>query len=417
MKNLIPFILRFIRVLCLALVLTFSASLHANTVMNIEIDYMDSTATGGHSHMPQTNEIAAVVQMFACRGITLNIVVDQAIPHYNVMPRDPNNMNNFFNYAGDPAAFGFMKLVYFNHIGQAGWHYCIFGHKYMDTDGTASGSSGLGQSLGGCFVVTLGDFTGQIGTPFERASTLAHEFGHNLGLAHGAVGDFQPNKPSIMSYFYQLRGVRTALIDAGLSTPQAALLKEMDYSDGSMCALNELALNETFGSGMVSVDWNCNGNISGNVSQGIDDSINWCKNPGMDRNTLSDVNEWAVIFDTTAIVPAKSSTVQPRDISCVTAEEMRRYQKSFVTNLPQPTLTIEPCISAKMIYLTQGASPSGTGTCSSPFTTLGMAQAQAPSGSHLFCLPGTYTLDAGPVHLNKPMTIFCNIGTTVIHPH
>ena len=54
--------------------------LAAATVMNIEIDYMDSTPTGGHSHGPQPDEIAAVVQMFACHGITLNIVVDQAIP-------------------------------------------------------------------------------------------------------------------------------------------------------------------------------------------------------------------------------------------------------------------------------------------------------------------------------------------------
>ena len=414
MEKLISSRLRFVRSLGLAWAMILSVSPLAATVMNIEIDYME--VSGGHSHKPQPAEIAAVVQMFACRGITLNIVVDQSIPHYNVMPRDPNNLNNFFGYSDVPSSFGNLRDLYFNHKGQAGWHYCIFGHQYMADTGATTSSSGLGQNPGTYFVVTLGAFSGQIGTPFDRASTLAHEFGHTLGLVHGAVGKYQPNKPSIMSYFYQLSGVRTALLDAGLSTPQAVLLKEMDYSDGTMCTLNEMLLNEQFGSGMVSVDWDCNGTISGNVSQGIDDAGNWCTDPGSDRNILPDVNEWSIIQDTTASFSARSDTAPPRDVSCVTAEEMKSYQQRFTPNLPQPTLTTEPCISAKMIYLTPGALPAGSGTCSSPYTMLGLAQVLAPSGSHLFCLPGTYTLDAGPVHLNKPMTIFCNIGTAVLKP-
>src|SRR5256885_1463975 len=129
----------------IAAILLFSLQIAGAITFNIEIDYMDSTASGGHSHKPQPDEIAAVVQIFA----------------------------------------------------------------------------------------------GQIGTPFDRAATLAHEFGHNLGLPHGAVNAFQPNKPSIMSYFYQLSGVRSASLAAGLSTVQTSLFKELDYSDGTMCGLNE----------------------------------------------------------------------------------------------------------------------------------------------------------------------------------
>jgi hypothetical protein len=69
-----------------------------------------------------------------------------------------------------------------------------------------------------------------------------------------------------------------------------------------------------------------------------------------------------------------------------------------------------------MFYLTPGSTASGDGRCADPFTGLGQAQSAATDGSHLFCLPGTYTLDAGPLVLNKPMTIFCNIGSATIHP-
>lgn len=49
------------------------------TQLNIEIDSMVLAGPGGHSHQPQAAEIAAIVQMFACHNITLNIVVDDAL--------------------------------------------------------------------------------------------------------------------------------------------------------------------------------------------------------------------------------------------------------------------------------------------------------------------------------------------------
>ena len=401
--------------LSLAAFFAKSGQLAAATVMNIEIDYMDSTAAGGHSHRPQPDEIAAVVQMFACHGITLNVVVDQAIPHSDVMWVNPAN-GKFFDYSGVTNSFAYLRFHYFGHAGLAGWHYCIFGHEYAaDTSQKASGSSGLAQSPGANFVVTLGSFTSQIGTPFDRAATLAHEFGHNLGLGHGTVGNYQPNKPSIMSYFYQLSGVRSALIARGLTTTAASLFKEMDYSDGGMCVLNEAALDEPFGSGMVSVDWNCNNLISGVVSTSIDDGRSWCGTTNADRNILPDVNEWAVIHDTTQTM-LRNERFQPVEVSCITAQDSKQYRTAFGPKGLQPALVSEPCVSANMFYLTPGATASGDGRCADPFTGLGLAQSAATDGSHLFCLPGTYTLDAGPLVLNKPMTIFCNIGSATIHP-
>ena len=380
----------------------------AATVMNIEIDYM--VLTNGHSHRPQASEVAAVVQMFACHGITLNIVISDALPHVNVMQR--NASGSFF---GNSSTSGFLwyKNNYFDHNGQAGWHYCIFGHQYQDTDFTTTTSSGLGENGGDDFVVTLGAFTGQIGTPFDRASTLAHEFGHNLTLSHGQSGDYQPNKPSIMSYFYQLRGVRTAMLDFGLTTEAVGLFKEMDYSEGRMIALNELALSEARGTGMTPVDWNCNGTISGNASVSLDSSRNWCSATSLDRTVLADVNEWASLTDNTSGFKAVDLSKAP-EVRCITAEEARKFESQFVSS--QPSVVSEPCISAKMIYLTPGALPAGNGTGGSPYTMVGLAHAAATSGSHLIFLPGTYSIDTGPVILNKPMTLFSPVGTTVIKP-
>lgn len=387
------------------------ASAHAATTMNIEVDYM----VGAHSHRPQAAEVAAVVQMFACRGITLNIVVDDALPHFNVMPRDPGNQNNFFGYTGTNGGFRWFKNNYFDHAGQAGWHYCIFGHQYQDKDYTTTTSSGLGEISGDDFVVTLGAFDNQIGTAWDRAATLAHEFGHNLGLSHGQDGNYQLNKPSIMSYFYQLRGVKTAMIEHGLTSELVSLFKEMDYSDGRMISLNESSLNEVLGTAMVSVDWNCNGTISGVTSESLDEGREWCNSTNLTRDTLADMDEWAALNDTTKSSVPKNLDHLP-EVGCVTADEIRAYLQTKGIPKAQPPVSSEACISAKMIYLKTGVVVGGNGRGSNPFTTLSAASSDATSGSHLFFIPGTYTLDNGPVVISKPMKIFCETGTAVVKP-
>jgi hypothetical protein len=403
---------RFIICLSALALASVPGPLRAQTTMNIEIDYMVGAT---HSHMPQPDEVASVVQMFACRGITLNIVVDQAIPHSAVLFHDPNNTNNFFNYSGVTNSFGYLRDHYFGHKNDSGWHYCIFGHQFEDNYKT-SGSSGLGEVSGKYFVVTLGAFDNQIGTPFDRAATLAHEFGHNLGLSHGDAGAYQPNKPSIMSYFYQLRGVRTALIESGLATAETSLFKELDYSDGTMCTLDESSLQEQFGSGMVPTDWGCDGQIGGVIGRCIDGWNNWCATATWtNRDILADVNEWGAIQDTTSS-KSMDEAKAPKTVSCISFEESAAYLKSRPKQ-GQPPVVSEPCVTARMVYLRPGLVLLHNGHCSDPITTLDLAQRVAPEGSHLFLIPGNYTLDAGPLVLNKPMTIFCNIGTAMVKPH
>ena len=82
-------------------------------------------------------------------------------------------------------------------------------------------NSGIGDFPGGDILVTLGAFSDRYGWPggtdFMVASTLTHEFGHNIELRHGAWQDPSgavvpgpncvPTYLSVMNYLYQLRGL------------------------------------------------------------------------------------------------------------------------------------------------------------------------------------------------------------------
>lgn len=389
----------------------FPLASQAQQTMNIEICYMVQGGAGGHSHRPTTSEIASVVQMFACHGRTLNIVISNSIPEVAVMPLNPNNSNDFFDFNNGSTSFAYLKSIYFIHANDAGWHHCIFGHQYADPNGSASGSSGLAERPGDDLVVTLGSFAGQIGTPFDRAATLAHEFGHNLGLVHAPYGPFQPNKPSTMSYFYQLSGVRTQLTSSGLSSA-AALFKEMDYSEGTMCTLNQTALNETLGTRMSSVDWNCNGSIGGVVTTVIDAAASWCPAVSGTLFTLPDVNEWAVIHDPTQGL-APEELIQAPISKCITAVEAELV--AIASPTVQPVPTNEPCVQGRMIYVEPIGFPNPNGNCAAPYNTPGQAQPAIPDSSYLFLSPGSYH-EGGQVTYRKPMTIFSNVGIATVSP-
>ena len=111
-----------------------------NNVINVEIDYM---ADATHSHRPAQAEINAVIQMFACHGITLNVVIDDQLQHFNVLRRDPDpkKKNDLFGYNNGGDTYGGIKAANFNN--GSGWHYCVFAHQYQDTSYNASGSSGV----------------------------------------------------------------------------------------------------------------------------------------------------------------------------------------------------------------------------------------------------------------------------------
>lgn len=399
--------------ICLVTLLLMSSDAIAQipTEIAIEIDYMvlrDSLGEIVFSHQPQPDEIAAVEQMFACRGINCLILVDDEIPYIEVLQRSPDDPANFFGYNG-PNSFGLIKQNYRDY-GQC-WHYCIFGHRYQRTDFTASGSSGLAELCGDDFIVTLGDFNDSVGTPFDRASTLAHELGHNLGLNHAnsmdedLTGPDTPNYPSTMSYFCQLSGVRSRYIEMGLAQTAANLLKEIDYSYGDMCTINEAALDERFGIGMKKLDWDCDGTIeAGTVAEDLDrDSLGqWCITDGA-LSVLNDYYDWAVIRDYACLKSPQELENVPT-ISCISYEEHQQFiagQRSF----RQPPIEVEPCINNRMRFVVPGYSTEDNGKCLYPHVGVTNAHLFANPGDILFLKYGTYDEPGASLLLNKRMVI------------
>lgn len=403
------------RYLVFLLVLIASVQLRAQvpTTINVEIDWMvDTNPTTAHSHKPTQAEINAAIQMFACQGITLNVVMDDTVKHIYALKMDPTNCpaKRFFDYTGADS-YGAIKAANFSR--GPGWHYCIFAHRYEDSCGRASGSSGLADAVGN-FVVTLGGFPDSVGTAWDRAATFVHELGHNLGLSHsgnmgGVAGNFAPSVPSVMTYFSQLAGVKSNLECQGLLIPGLHLFKNLDYSHGITCALNENALNESRGNGIRSVDWNCSGTISGTVVRDIsnNDSLGGglCSSTTGTRTTLTDYDEWANIRDRTFENPESPLIKEESKIvySCISYEEHQRYISNRAL-CPQPSVTSEPCITNTMKFVAAGPFPiPAPGSCTFPIITLTAAQAVASAGDVLFLAPGSY-VEPGIV-LNKRLII------------
>ena len=382
------------------------------TVINLEIDWM---ANAAHSHRPSQAEINAIVQMFACHGITLNAVIDDSIPHINVIP-DSAGPTDFFEWSG-VNSFRWHKNQYFDNAG-GGWHYCIFGHQY-DPEGSATitNSSGLGENGGDDFIVTLGTATGQIGTPFDRAATCAHELGHNLGLRHYAgsdssAGEWSPNYASIMSYQYQLEGVKTQMRCLDLiDTTAVALLKDMDYSNGRFPPVNETSLNENTGVGMRSIDWNCDATVGGFVSKDLDGQT-WCAANGA-KTVLADKNDWGVLVDNTfAILPPSRY-----ETTCITADESEREKMMSPVSCSglnvQPTLVSEAFISGLLVWANAAYGGPESGTGNQPFNSFLEAYNAATSTSAIYLQAGSYNTNGLTLTLNKPLTIAGPGGATI----
>ncbi len=392
------------------LVTTVVAGTAAADTFRIEIDYMVDTSTiGGHSHLPTQAELDAVIRMFACQGHQLILEVSDQIPHHDVLRRDPQT-GAFFSYDGEAASFGALKDQYFDRAGQAGWHYCIFAHQYEGIDDQGnyfdSGSSGIAEILGDDLLVSLGTFAGEIGTPFDRASTLAHEFGHNLGLTHcgsgdcDEVGNNSPVLASIMSYNYQLEGVRSGLLCNDLiPDSEAALFRDLDYSHGRLPTLNEDSLVEVAGTAWRPVDWDCSGFIGGVVSQDLStDGPTWCGNTGS-LDDLDDYDEWANLQDATTFMTAAELAKRPT-ITCITAAEAAALKRA---NCPNPDLVLESCIGGSIYHVLDRGTPSGDGSWFDPLGSVTAAQNAALGGSAIILEPGVYDESgSGSLILDKP---------------
>lgn len=410
--------------LCVSLAWAASTSAPADT-FRIEIDWMGAD-TDGHDHRPDQIVLDAVIQMFACQGHTLIIDLSNEVPHMDFLTGDPNaDCGSFWTFVG--ATNTYRNIRNANRDRGAGWHYCIFAHQYRndaDPDNPNSGcanTSSSGRASGGdSLIVTLGGFGGQTGSLFEQAATLAHEFGHNLGLGHAGsmsentVSPYVQNLPSVMSYTYQLGGVKTTLQSLGFA-PDYALFKDIDYSFGRMCSLNENALNETRGTLMQRVDFNCDDDTSdpavlqdlGFRGGGSGSNAAWCGEADDSRTTLVDYNEWANLVDGSGL----RSTPEGDGPTCITAEEWNLVQAQMGMR-GAPPLVVESCIGGRNCYLGPGF-VAEAGTCTLPYDSVQQAHAAMPLGSVFYLTPLTYN-ETGTTLLNRRGVWTCNTGTARI---
>ncbi|HKN84366.1 MAG TPA: DUF4114 domain-containing protein [Pyrinomonadaceae bacterium] len=291
----------------------------------LEIDFMDCAVAGGdclagdtHTHRPNATVINAVVRAFAnaavnnpdgSSGITLHIDVSNAIPHQSFLnipglcfPAGAG-IGSFDAVKANPANFGP------NNPRRFAFHYSLFTHlQTNDTTNPNQTSSGCGEFPGNDFQVSMGGFTGSVGTLQQHAGTLMHEFGHNLNLGDGG-GDSvnrKPNYLSIMSYRYQLSGIPPTDPDGA-----GPLTARIDYSRSALASLNETSLNEPAGigdgadtaffrcpSGFTGsgvgngpLDWNCDGDTA-------DTAINNDINGDGATSTLIGFNDWGnLLYD------------------------------------------------------------------------------------------------------------------------
>lgn len=185
-------------------------------------------------------------------GIALHIVLDETIP--------------LRDYPGAFVEFQQDKATYFGanntserlnsewaamRVAKAkAFRYCICGNSHGESD-----SSGLAETPGNDFMVTLGLWIPPGGTEEQQAGTFMHELGHTLGLLHG--GDqidpylpdnplrynYKPNYFSVMNYLWQ---VPQPWLPNGENIGQWGHYFP-NYSEAAFPDLNEGALSEING--------------------------------------------------------------------------------------------------------------------------------------------------------------------------
>ncbi len=198
--------------------------------------WMQKSATETVSHQPSSAVLAAVKTAFAnapvsnpngTTGINLHFINKGSVAH-------DDNL--------DPVWSEFDALVNpkFTSAENDIFHRLLNGHQY--SGGT---SSGLSRDIPASdFIETLGGWSSNPGTFKERAGTIMHELGHNLGLRHGGVDheNYKPNHLSIMDYANQV----VWLLKDGVA--------KLDYERFNLKALNETSLSEAAGLNRVGGD-------------------------------------------------------------------------------------------------------------------------------------------------------------------
>ena len=293
----------------------------------LEIDYMDGDEVATR---PRREALQKMEKAFADKGIALHMdagALYAPLAAYNLgggnaVPFMPCiELDTSAEGAGARAGCASFQAVKNGNMDvrrRLLFHYALFANS-LNTDG-GGGPSGISEMSGNDLIVSLGGYgfliDSEVGLNMlinMQASTLMHEFGHNLGLRHGGNEDlnYKPNHYSVMNYMYQFAGLSASpdsvyaaeryYLANGLKGISYCGLTEnspcsdaflMSYSDGTGAPLDESRLSEASNIGRGSAgggyaDWDNNGMLTGGT---IARNINTLS--GAARSVLNDYNEW-----------------------------------------------------------------------------------------------------------------------------
>jgi hypothetical protein len=308
--------------------------------------WMVASASETKSHQPPAAVLKMVTDAFANApvtnpdgkpGIKMHWKNLGSVPHQDVVDDQWVDFDNIMN----PLVSEAEQVIY---------HRLLNGHMYGSTT-----SSGLSRGIPASdFMETLGGFSSNPGTNVQRAGTIMHELGHNLGLRHGGLDDenYKPNHLSIMSYANQL----------------VWLLKDgkpfLDYNRFSLKDLDETNLNEKKGLDNLAsggdaaianygVRWYSGGTFF-QKNTGADKNVDWngngtptnspvavdINNSGGQSVLRSEFIEWEnIIYDGGSIGASgangrlkqkRTLPTPPSALKELTAEEFERMQRNTV---------------------------------------------------------------------------------------
>jgi CSLREA domain-containing protein len=228
------------------------------------------------------------------------------------------------------------------------YHYMVMALAEREDD-SALGTGESGDGLGGNDTrITLGLVNSQ-DLEEQQASTIMHEFGHNLGLGHGGNDakwgimdsrNFKPNYRSLMSYTWSSEAfwMREDVNDNSTIDDEERLMNNeglisdniwrLDYSHRAFNELNEAALDETVGiGGDPSEDLNRNGILDEGEDRnnnGIIDQAGWTRyGPNTKRSGAQRVLETGPVdwnrdgLKTTGVKEARINNIWGSDVDVV----------------------------------------------------------------------------------------------------
>jgi parallel beta-helix repeat protein len=259
------------------------------TTVLVQLDYM-VPASNAYTHRPLQAALDLVTAAFdsapippitncpylgfpkkTTGGINLIFDVRNAIPQQDTL--------NFTR--SEPQSFDTIKAALFDPNRIHYFHYGLFIHKIVAGQTT----SGVAETFGSNFMVSLGNWTNNVGSVFEQAGTLMHELGHNLGLRHGGGDEvnFKPNYLSVMSWEHQVVGI--------LSRTPTGDVAKFDYSREALPTLNESNLNEwaSLSSANNYTKWVCpdHHTVERDV---VSNSLDWNCDRGLETSASNDLN-------------------------------------------------------------------------------------------------------------------------------